>query len=85
MAQINIKVDDELKEKSAKILADLGLDLTTGVRIFLNQVVREEGIPFEVTLRKSIYQQALEDKEHGRVKSFSTVEDLFKDLESDED
>lgn len=85
MAQINIKVDQELKDKSAKIFSELGLDLTTGVRMFLSEVVREEGIPFEVTLRKSMYQQSLEDIKTGNVKSFDTVDDLFEDLNSDED
>lgn len=80
MAQINVKVDQDLKDQSSKILEDLGMDMTTGIRIFLNQLVKTEGIPFEVTLRKSLYQQAMDDVKNGNVETFNNVDDLFKDL-----
>lgn len=85
MAQINIKVDEELKEKASKIFSELGLDLTTGIRMFLSQVVLRNEIPFDVTLRKTSYDEAMEDVKAGRVKSFDSVDELFEDLDSDEE
>ena len=45
----NISLDADLKKQSQALLADLGLDLTTAVTIFLKQMLREQGIPFRIT------------------------------------
>ena len=34
MAQINLRLDDRLKEDSTKILNDLGMDVTGAIKIF---------------------------------------------------
>ena len=44
----NISLDADLKKQSQELLADLGLDLTTAVTIFLKQTIREQGIPFKI-------------------------------------
>ena len=46
----NISIDTEVKEKAQKLFADLGMDLSTAVNIFLRQAIRENAIPFSVTL-----------------------------------
>ncbi len=83
MAHINIRIDDELKEESKEIFDKLGLDLSSGIKIYLNQVVREQGIPFSVRLEPPLIVQALNDMKTGNYKSFETVDDLFEDLEND--
>ncbi len=45
---INIRTDSELKAKAQSILEDLGLDMSTAINVFLNQLVYRQGIPFEV-------------------------------------
>lgn len=80
MANINIRIDDELKEESKEILDSLGLDLTSGIKIFLKQVVLSNGIPFELTLNKPDIIHALEDIQSGRIESFDSVSDLMKEL-----
>lgn len=80
MANINIRIDDELKEESKEILDSLGVDLTSGIKIFLKQVVLSNGIPFELTLNKPDIIYALEDIQSGRIESFDSVSDLMKEL-----
>ena len=84
MAQINIRVEEELKEESTKILNELGMDITGAMKIFLKQVVLQEGIPFDVTLKKPGIIQALEDIQKGRVEQFDDIDSLMKEL-NDED
>ena len=48
MANLNIHVDDTLKKQAETILSDIGLSLTTATTMFLKQVVRCNGIPFEL-------------------------------------
>jgi DNA-damage-inducible protein J len=49
MAQINISIDEVLKEKAELLFEDLGLNMSTAFNIFIRQSIREGGIPFEVT------------------------------------
>ena len=44
----NITIDAETKARAQVLLADLGLDLSTAVNIFLRQMVYENAIPFEI-------------------------------------
>lgn len=83
MAHINIRIDDELKEESKEIFDKLGLDLSSGIKIYLNQVVREQGIPFSVRLETPLIIQAVNDMRTGNYESFESVDELFEDLEND--
>jgi DNA-damage-inducible protein J len=48
MTNINIRTDSELKAEAQSVLSDLGLDMTTAINVFLNQVVYRQAIPFEI-------------------------------------
>ena len=45
---INVRAESELKAKAQSVLADLGLDMSTAITLFLNQVVYRQAIPFEI-------------------------------------
>ena len=45
---IQIRVDDELKQKSDSLFKELGTDTTSAVRMFLTQAVATGGFPFEI-------------------------------------
>lgn len=47
MANIQVKVDDLLKARAQAVAADMGLDLASAVRMFLTQMVRVNGLPFQ--------------------------------------
>ncbi|MDR2668473.1 MAG: type II toxin-antitoxin system RelB/DinJ family antitoxin [Desulfovibrio sp.] len=49
MANLQIRVDDSLKEQAQTVVQGMGLDLSGAVRIFLAQVVKENGLPFRPT------------------------------------
>lgn len=49
MAQINLRVDDDLKLNAEKTLDIIGLNMSTAINLFLKTVVREKRIPFELT------------------------------------
>ena len=41
-----MRIDDDLKCESEKVLQDIGLTMTGAVVLFLRQVVKQRGIPF---------------------------------------
>ncbi len=49
MAQISLRVEDEVKRKAEEACADIGLSLSAAVNIYLKKLGRERRIPFEVS------------------------------------
>lgn len=48
MALLQIKIDDDLKARASLLFKELGIDFSTAVRLFLNESLKEGGIPFKV-------------------------------------
>lgn len=48
MANLNIRIDDNLKKQAEIVVSDLGLTLSSATTLFLKQVIRCNGIPFEL-------------------------------------
>lgn len=45
---INVRVDANLKQSAEALFADLGLNMSTAITMFLKSAVNHGGIPFEV-------------------------------------
>ena len=50
MAQVNMRMDDKLKEKAEALFEELGLSMTTAFNIFVRQAVRQGGMPFGMSV-----------------------------------
>ena len=46
---VNIRMDAELKAQADALFADLGLNMSSAVNLFIRQAVRQQGIPFLIT------------------------------------
>ena len=53
MGVLQVRVDDELKNQANAVYEELGIDLSTAVRMFLKKSVAVKGIPFETTIDES--------------------------------
>ncbi len=86
MAQtnVNIRMDEGLKKQFDKLCNELGLNMTTAFNIFAKTVVRQQRIPFELSLDipNSETLAAIDDVNKGRnlSKTFHSVEELMEDL-----
>ena len=83
MSTINVRIEEKTKRAASKALASMGLDLSTGVKIFLHQVVTEQGMPFKPTknpaaLRAEWDREVAWALKHG--KKYDSAEELLKDL-----
>ena len=45
---INVRIDTELKQSAEALFADLGLNMSSAITMFLKSAVSHDGIPFEV-------------------------------------
>lgn len=50
MAQINLRVDDEVKKQAELVCNDIGISLSSAINIYLKKLGREYRIPFDVSV-----------------------------------
>ena len=84
---INVQVDAKDKEEATKILKDLGLNMSTFINMAIKQVIKNDGIPFEITnpkptrkLKKAL--KEANDILDGKVetKSYHNMYEMIEDL-----
>lgn len=86
MAQtnVNIRMDDNLKQQFDRLCNELGLNMSTAINIFAKTMVRQQRIPFEISLDVPNVETlaAIDDVNHGRnlSRTFHSVADLMEDL-----
>ena len=83
MANISIRVPDQVKQQASEVFSDLGLDMTTAINLFLRQSIEENGLPFRP--RKDPFwsesnqrhlRQAIQEMEEGKNVIKKTMEEL---------
>lgn len=91
LTALNVNVDAETKKEATAILKDLGLNMSTAINMFLVQIVKRDGIPFEITNSKPSKDalEALKEieemiKNPTKYPRYDNWEDLKESLLSDE-
>ena len=82
---IQIRVDKKLKEKASKTLEIVGVDLSAGIKLFLNEVVTTQSLGFTPMTREAMKLKHFEEykkesawtKKYG--KRYTEVKELIKD------
>ena len=84
---MTIRMDAELKAQADALFAELGMNLSTAINIFVRQSLREGGLPFEVKLERPNRETAaamLEAERIARdpnVKGYRSMDELFAELD----
>lgn len=70
---LHIRVEPNVKKRAEETLNDLGLSITEAINVFLNQVILQDGIPFEIKKPKFNKEtiQAIEDTRNGKKFKYS--------------
>ena len=81
-AHLNIRIDPDLKHDAQIVANDMGIDLSTAVTMFLNQMVKDHALPFTPTSLPIDTQQAIKEGNHPeKLKKYRTPDDMWKDLD----
>ena len=90
MANVNIRIDPEIKKKAESIFKSLGLTPTTAITMFYIQTIRNNGIPFVLKLETpnkktlaAIKEVEEMEKDPSRSRIFNSVDELMEDLDND--
>lgn len=80
----SIRLDEETRDDAKKVFDDLGMDFSTGIKIYLRKVAKTNGIPFALNNDVSSLDRSINEMKHGNYKSFNSLDELFDDLDNDE-
>ncbi len=87
VTNLNIRTEKAVKEAAENIIAELGLNMTTAVNMFLRQTIRENDIPFSLKLNtpNEITMAAIEEGRRiaadPNVKGYKSLSDLKEALD----
>ena len=90
MAQTNISIrlNNDLKRNFDNLCNELGFNMSTAITMFIKAAVREQGIPFALSLNdySKETQKVIKDanKGIGLSKAYNSVDDMMNDILKDD-
>ena len=87
-ANINIRIEPELKKEVESTLNDLGMNLAEAITIYLKQIVLTDSIPFVIQKPKLNKEtiKAIEEAQTGinLSKGYTDLNEMWEDLEKED-
>ena len=83
MANIQVRIDDNIKAEADSLFASLGLDTSTAIRMFIAAALDNRGIPFSVVQkpdRDEAIRQAVERRKAGE--KFYSIEESMEHIDA---
>jgi DNA-damage-inducible protein J len=77
---VRSRIEPDLKDRASAVLAECGLNLSDAIRLFLRQVVAQQGLPFEVKTPNAMTIAAMREARSLGNAKFGSAQDLFDDL-----
>ena len=87
---LQVRIDDELKQKSDLLFKELGTDTTSAIRMFLTQAVANNGFPFEIRKpytnpfaamsEEEILKKLERSREHARLGFYKEADEVLRDM-----
>jgi DNA-damage-inducible protein J len=83
-ALVQARIDGDVKEEAAAVLASMGLTVSDAVRLLLTRVAKERAFPFDPLIPNAETVEAMKEARRGRLTSFESVDELMADLNADD-
>lgn len=92
MATLSVRLDDNTKNQFSSFCDNIGMSVSTAFAIFAKTVVREQRIPFDLSINDDNYPDSLvnsikadekeitKQKKNKVLKTYSTAEEAFADI-----
>ena len=84
---ITMRMDEDLKAQLQELVSNLGMDMTTFFTIYAKQEVREQRIPFMISMdipneeTKEAIEEVRQMKQNSSMgKSYTDVDEMMKEL-----
>ena len=80
---VRARLDRDTKDRAAEALREMGLSVSEAIRLLLRRVAEEKRLPFAVQVPNASTVRAMNELNRGRGQRFESVEELFRDLETE--
>lgn len=86
-ATLTMRIDGNLKHEAEEVCADIGMNLSTAMTIFLKRLVRDSAFPFPLTAMPAETRHALAESRDimahpEKYKGYTDIDDLMRDLDA---
>ncbi len=85
---LNVRTNAEIKRQAEAVFNELGLTMTSAINLFLKASIREQGIPFSLTLHtpnrvtEKVIEEGRRIADDPKIKGYKSMEELKAALES---
>lgn len=86
MTTIQVRTEQQTKDKARKVLDELGLDMSTAINMYLVQIAKQGGIPFPIVTENNMTPmaerevlQAAKDVRKSK-KSYKSAAEMHRDI-----
>ena len=83
-AVVRARVDEDIKEEAATVLAAMGLTVSDAFRLMIIRIAKEKALPFEPLIPNDETIKAMRAARRGKLASVSNVNKLLESLNDDE-
>ena len=82
---LNVRMDEDLKRRFDSFCAEVGMNASVAVNLFVKTVIREQRIPFEITAApnqdtRAAIEEMEKDLTSRKLKSYANVDEMMKEL-----
>ena len=82
-AVVRARIDEQIKEEAAAVLATMGLTVSDAVRLMLTRVAREHTLPFNPLIPNEKTVEAMKEARRGNLETV-TLDQLQAVLDADD-
>jgi len=79
-AVVRARIDGQVKEEAAAVLAAMGLTVSDAFRMMMVRIAREKALPFEPLIPNAETIEAMKAARRGEVVRAGSIDNLFKML-----
>ena len=86
MTTIQIRIDEKTKQKAKKVFRKMGLDVSSGIKLYLARVAQDAAVPFVVRTEngytpeqeRQLIREMKRAEKHG--KRYASARELMEDI-----
>lgn len=85
-AFVRARVNEEMRDEAAAVLAEMGLTVSDVIRITPTRVAKERALPFELKVPNAVTREAMDEARatvKSRRKGVASAEELFDALDKE--
>ncbi len=81
---VQTRIDGEIKEEAAAVLAAMGLTVSDAVRLLLTKVAHEHALPFDPLVPNAATIAAMKEARTGNLPRVNNIDELKKAMYEDD-